>query len=488
MSRLLEVVRLSRDTDESTSVESQHDQIIKYAALHHHEVVAKAVDADVKGDVSPFKREQLGPYLVNPKLIDSWDTLIVSKLDRLGRSVVDFASLLEWCRSHKKTVISVAEHLDFSSAAGVMFANVLIAFAQFERERMAERRRDAAKTLREAGRWGGGRVPFGYRPEKEGNGWILVKDDKYAAIAMQMVDKVLAGETVAAVSRWLNDSGIPTSRLTRNVKGAHQSKVQWWPATVRNMLRSRSLLGEITHEGATVRGADGMPLRFDSIIDDDKWAQLQVALDATSNQLRGNRSNGSYLLRIAYCTCGEPLFQTQGSSGKRYYRCRSTLVGKPCGERLIPMIDLESKVDEWIMTHPGFEIKERRVVHGNGNAKQLADIGRQIAEVTVERYVRGIVREDYYQIMARLQADHDRLSALETESDRIEEIPTGRYLSDEWPDWDESQRRHFLTSNDFRFVARRNEQGEAELVDAIPGEAYREKVAEHLSRMSHPRR
>ena len=159
------------------------------------------IDLDVKGSVSPFERERLGSYLTDPKLLDRWDGIIVSKLDRLGRSVVDFASLLEWCRANNKTVISVTEHLDFSTAAGVMFANALIAFAQFERERMAERRRDAAKTLREAGRWGGGQVPFGYRPERDGNGWILVKDSKLAEIAGVMADRIIAGETLSAVSR-----------------------------------------------------------------------------------------------------------------------------------------------------------------------------------------------------------------------------------------------------------------------------------------------
>jgi DNA invertase Pin-like site-specific DNA recombinase len=463
---------------------SQRGQIGQYAALYGHDVVAEAIDLDVTGSVSPFEREQLGPYLNDPKLINTWDGIIVSKLDRLGRSVVDFATLLEWCRANNKTVISVAQHLDFSTAAGVMFANVLIAFAQFERERMAERRRDAAKTLREAGRWGGGRAPFGYRPERDGNGWILVKDEHNAAIVEEMADRVIAGETVAAVSRWLNDSDIPTPGNAK--ENGQDTAYQWWPATVRNILRSRSLLGEMTHKGAVVRGPDGMPLRFDPIIDDDKWTLLQAMLDMTRRPLRGERSNGSYLLRIAYCTCGDPLFQTYGSSGKRYYRCRSGLAGKPCGERLIPMADLAAKVDEWIMSRPGFELTEKRVIHGNGNAKQLADVGRQIAELTAERYVRSVVREDYHEVMTRLQTEYDRLSALETQSDRIEVIGTGRYLSDEWPEWDESQRRRFLTDHDFRFAARRNDRGEVEL-EGTPGETYREKVADRLSKVPHPR-
>jgi site-specific DNA recombinase len=485
--KLLAAIRLSRETDETTSPDSQRKQITGYSSLYGHEVVANAIDLDVKGSVSPFEREQLGPYLTDSKLFDTWDGIIVSKLDRLGRSVVDFASLLEWCRANNKTVISVAEHLDFSTAAGVMFANALIAFAQFERERMAERRRDAAKTLRETGRWGGGQVAFGYRPQRDGNGWILVKDSKIAGIAEEMADRIIAGEGLSGVSRWLNENEVPTPRKTRKEKGARKSKTyQWWPATVRDVLRSRSLLGEMTHNGATVLGSDGMPLRFEPIITDEKWVRLQTTLDAASNPLRGERRGAAYLLRVVYCACGEPLYQTNSGAGHRYYRCRSRTTGKPCGNRMIPMAELETAVDDWITTHPTFEITETRIIHGNGNAKLLADVGQQIADLTAERYVRGIVRDDFHEIMARLQTEYDRLAGTERKTDRIETIPTGRFLSEEWSQWDEHTRRRYLQEQGFRFIARRNEAGGIDL-KGTPGEEYRDKVADRLRKIPHPR-
>jgi site-specific DNA recombinase len=482
--RLLAEIRLSRETDETTSPKTQRAQIDGYAALYEHTIVAVATDLDVIGAISPFDREGLGPYLSDPELIDSWDGIIVSKLDRLGRSVMDFGRLLEWCRANNKAVISVGEHLDFSQASGVMFANVLISFAQFERERMGERRRDAAKQVRESGQWGGGQVPFGYAPSGSKGNWILVKDGKLADIAEEMAEKIIAGEALSAVSRWLNGTGIPTPRKTRKARGKRQAKVyQWWPATVRDVLRSRSLLGEMTHKGATVLDADGMPIRFEPILSDEKWAQLQTALDDARNPLRVERRGASYLLRVVYCSCGEPLYMTQAGNGRRYYRCRSRVAGNPCGNRMIPQADLETEIDNWITSHPGYEITETRVIRGSASTKLLDDIGRQIADLTQEHYVRGVARTDFHEIMARLQTEYDRLSQPKRKADRIKTVGTGRYLSEEWAHWDEQTRRRFLTEggNDgWRFDARRDAQGSIAL-DVRPGKRYRAKVTERLT-------
>ena len=216
-------------------------------ALSQPGTLARKRAADVKGDVSPFERPELGPYL-GDKPPKAWDGIIVSQLDRLGRSLLDYATFLEWCRNHGKKVISVAESIDFGTPTGELFGNQLMAFAQFERQRIGERRRDAADRLREAGRWGGGQVPFGYRPEREGHGWTLVRDTRLGKIAEIMADRIIAGDTLSAVARWLNGSDIPTPRKARKAKGARTAKTyQWWPATVRDVLRSRSLLGEVTH-------------------------------------------------------------------------------------------------------------------------------------------------------------------------------------------------------------------------------------------------
>lgn len=86
---------------------------------------------------------------------------------------------------------------------------------------------------------------------------------------------------------------------------------------------------------------------------------------------------------------------------------------------MIPMADLEAAVDDWITGHPTFEIAESRIIHGNGNARQLASVGQELADLTEEHYVRRIVRDNFHEIMARLQTEYDRLAGTERETDRI---------------------------------------------------------------------
>src|ERR1035437_4373088 len=175
--RYLGAVRLSLVTDETTSPARQRELIEHQAHAPGNTLVAIAQDLDVSGAVSPFNRPDLGPWLSDETKVIQWDVLCIAKLDRLSRSLIDFANLLRWCEDNGKTIVSVSESLDFGTATGRLLANLLMLFAEFEREQIRERRKAAAKYLRETGQYGGGRVPFGYVPERQGTrGYRLVQD------------------------------------------------------------------------------------------------------------------------------------------------------------------------------------------------------------------------------------------------------------------------------------------------------------------------
>ena len=184
--RALGAVRLSNLTDETTSPERQREQIRGYASIHGHTVIHITEDLDVSGATSPFERDDLGPWLTDPDKINQWDCLIVAKLDRLTRSLRDFDEFREWCDRHGKTFMSVSESMDLTTPIGRMFANLLAMFAQFQRERTAELRAEAADTIRKAGRWGGGVVPFGYEAYKDGPAWYLRTCDDTCPLGLNL--------------------------------------------------------------------------------------------------------------------------------------------------------------------------------------------------------------------------------------------------------------------------------------------------------------
>ena len=101
--------------------------------------MALVEDTDTSGVTSCFVRQNLGPWLTDPGLIDQYDAVAVARLARISRSLLGFAELLEWLQARGKSLISVAENLDFTTPHGRMMVSILIVFAAFEREQLAAR-------------------------------------------------------------------------------------------------------------------------------------------------------------------------------------------------------------------------------------------------------------------------------------------------------------------------------------------------------------
>ncbi len=363
-------------TDESTSKERQREQIETWARLHGHEVVAVSEDTDVSGKVSPFKRRQLGPWLTDPALIGQWDVLVTAKLDRATRSVVDLGALVEFCETRGKSYASVAESIDLTGAAGRMVANVIIAMAQFERERIGERRKESARYLRQSGRWDGGMVPYGYRAAKDGNGWTLELDPKTAPVAQRIAAMLIEGASLSGVARALNAGGIPAAKYGK----------MWRPQTVALIASSRTLTGWYGDRPC-----------FPAVVPADDWRQLQTALKANSKPHAIKHSRGSMLLGVAYCPCGAKLYRLP--TAKVYYRCAAR-----CSPG-IPAEELESIAVEALIETYGYLPYGRRVVVTADHSDELA---------AVEDAIRGLDLDapDYDERHAELRAERVRIKEL----------------------------------------------------------------------------
>jgi site-specific DNA recombinase len=406
--RTLGATRLSRVKDESTSIERQREQITLTAKVRGDELIHMTEDTDISGSVSPFERDGLGPWLTEPAKIAQWDVLIVAKLDRLTRSLRDFDEIVSWLDRHGKTLVSVSESLDLSTSTGRMFANLLAMFAQFERERIGERRREAGVHMRQNGWWQGGQPPYGRRPVQVNGHWVLEVDPGQQAVIERMAREVIEGKARRAVARMLTAEGVPTPN------GAEA----WSERTITKILMSE-----------------------DAVLDPVTRAQVLEALNKTTTPWT-KRGDAAMLLNIAYCVCGQPMYAQRWkhkASGKvyEYYGC-----ALKCGNRRIPMTELESAVDT-LMSDPDGPYGKVPVY------TETIKPGRSLrAEITLlERKMDALDKDaaDHLERYMEMARERKRLTEASASADERQELDTGLTVSQYWATLDtRDKRRQFL--------------------------------------------
>src|SRR4030081_1373140 len=123
------------------------------------------------------------------------DTVVVYKVDRLTRSLMDFAKMVELFDRHGVTFVSVTQQFNTTTSLGRLTLNILLSFAQFEREIISERTRDKQVLARKRGKWTGGHIPLGYDLE----GGCLLLNEEEAARVRQIFEWYLEGQNVFGI-------------------------------------------------------------------------------------------------------------------------------------------------------------------------------------------------------------------------------------------------------------------------------------------------
>jgi site-specific DNA recombinase len=443
MARVLKAIRESGESDESTSVEGQDNTLDKWIGDNNHTEAGRAEDTDTSArKISPFKRPKLGKWFTEP-LANEWDILACSKQDRMFRSVADIGAVTSWCIAHGKSWVAIAENTDLSTPAGRMFANTLAAFGEFEADRGGERRAEAAERFSRRGQWDGGTYLIGYVPVKVGFAWRLAQSDK-APITLDMAMRATAGDSNGKIARWLNDSGILTTRGN-----------QWNAMVVGRLLRNPALAGYAVYKGAILFDEDTgehIMITDNPILTEDQWLALQAALDSRK-QTRGERVGGHMLLRVAYCAkCStperrQPIYGHLRQGRKKLdnlYRCQR------CGFS-ITMAKLERQVEFYIMAKYGSRPLPRKVViPAISHTAQLAKVQRKIAEID-EQYAAGsLPAAAYARMMTRLESDSERLAGMEQRPAQVTYERTGQTVRELWATLDNAGKGAFLRKWGFR--------------------------------------
>lgn len=191
--------------------------------------------------------------------------IVVYKIDRLSRSLMDFARLVEVFDEHKVTFVSVTQSFNTTTSMGRLTLNVLLSFAQFEREVTGERIRDKIAASRAKGMWMGGFVPWGYDAIKR----KLVINEAEATDVRYIFERFAALKSATRLTRELVRKGITNKRGRVIDKGF-----------VYQLLRNRVYLGEAVHKGTSYPG------EHKAIIDRLLWDKVQSIL-----QVKGARSD-----------------------------------------------------------------------------------------------------------------------------------------------------------------------------------------------------
>lgn len=208
------------------------------------------------------------------------DIIVVYKVDRLTRSLADFSKIVEALDAREVSFVSVTQQFNTTSSMGRLTLNILLSFAQFEREATGERIRDKIAASKKKGIWMGGPVPLGYDLEER----KLTPNAKETAVVCRIFSLYLKVGCVSKLAVQLDREKIRSKTwTTRN--GARLGGVAFARGALYDLLRNRLYIGEIRHR------ENWYPGEHNGIVERDLWDKVQAQL-SSNLQTRRNRAKG----------------------------------------------------------------------------------------------------------------------------------------------------------------------------------------------------
>jgi site-specific DNA recombinase len=326
------------------------------------------------------------------------DCVVVYKVDRLSRSLLDFARIMETFERHNVSFVSVTQAFNTATSMGRLILNVLLSFAQFEREMISERTRDKIAATRRKGKWSGGMPILGYTVVQT----KLVVDDDEAERVRQIFGLYLEQQSLLAVVKELNARGWRTKRWTTR-KGTARGRRLFDKNGLYQLLTNVAYIGKVKYKDEVHDG------EHEPIVDAEVFNQAQTVLQ------RNGRSGGRAvrnkhgallrgLLRCAACDCGmSHTYSAKGNRQYRYYVCtRAQQRGwQACPSPSVPAGEMERFVLDQIkcVGRDPLVIKETLIQ------------ARRQAEEKIER-----LKAERGDLCGRLRDDHAELGRLAADS------------------------------------------------------------------------
>lgn len=330
---------------EFNSLDAQRESAEAYIASQKHDGWVALPDRYDDGGFSGgnLERPALGRLLEDIKA-KRVDCVVVYKVDRLSRSLFDFAKVVEIFDASGVSFVSVTQQFNTTTSMGRLTLNILLSFAQFEREVIGERIRDKMSASRKKGKWVGGRPPLGY--DVDFNAKKLVVNPDEAVLVRRIFTRFVQLRSNTALMKELQAEGLTSKTWTTKTGKVHRG-VPLDRNSFYKMLSNFVYIGKVSYKGSIYQG------EHEAIIDMPLWNEVHEIL-AEPKQSRANRSRSktyALLSGLVRCHhCGRTMSENQGTSHTgarhRYYRCQGSMKrgADSCQLSGLNAINLESVV------------------------------------------------------------------------------------------------------------------------------------------------
>jgi site-specific DNA recombinase len=272
------------------------------------------------------------------------DTVVVYKVDRLTRSLTDFAKIIEVFDKQGVSFVSVTQQFNTTSSMGRLTLNVLLSFAQFEREVTGERIRDKIAASKKKGMWMGGVAPLGYDVKDR----QLIVNPREAKVVLEIFTQYLSLGSVAALKQYLDHKTLRT-KLRTSANGHAFGGKPYSRGGLYKLLNNEVYTGRIAHRGESYRG------EHQAILEPETWEKVKALLAANNQGHRqpGRRVTQSILAGLVFDAEDNRYTPTHAvKKGRRYRYYTSQAViqkrKKPSYLDRIPARELEQLVSSRI--------------------------------------------------------------------------------------------------------------------------------------------
>ncbi len=289
-----------------------------------------------------------------------------------------------------------------------------------------------------------GRAPFGYEIQGAKYHKVLVPTPLGLKYVPLMFSRIINGDSLATVARWLNDESVPTSCKTNNRRQATQGK--WTASTVRAVIRNTAYKGQMRDSNHDVVGT------CKAMVSASVFRQAAERLDKFPKRGPENIANKALLISHLFCVkCKSPMYKVTGGATVPYYRCSGKLAEdrKSCVMLRIPVLD--DLVNE-AMCADDTQIMTLTLVPGRNYDDELDMIKARIKALDPDS-------DDYDDDHAELMAERKRLRDLDATPDEWREEPTGETYGGKWAEAESDTARRALLK-DITVYAGKNERGE----------------------------